>query len=374
MYSNQQEFFYRVALTQIPEVGSALCKNLIAYCGSAEAIFSTPKSKLKKIPLVGEVRAEKIISAISEKKVFAIAETELAFIEKHKIQALFFTDKNYPQRLLHCEDTPAMLYYRGSADLNVSKIVAIVGTRKATDYGKEITRKIVKELAASGVLIISGMAYGIDGIAHQAALENSLQTIGVVAHGLNMIYPEKHKNLAKQAIEQGGLITEYTSQSVLHPSNFPNRNRIIAGMSDAVIVAESDVKGGAVITANIAQSYNRDVFAVPGRVGDKYSRGCNFLIKTYKANIIESGQDLLSNMNWNTDSKSAKKQSRQLQLVLSGNEKTIYDLLHSGEKTMDSLLAESGLSAGELSATLLEMEMNGLILGLPGKRYKLSLN
>lgn len=369
--TSPNELFYRIALTKIPEIGSVICKNLIAYCGSAEAVFTSSKSKLKKTPLIGEVRAEKIFNSIQHKETFEAAETEIAFIEKHQIQPLFFTDKSYPQRLLHCEDGPAMLYYKGNTNLNSEKIISIVGTRNATEYGKEITSKIIGELANSGILILSGLAYGIDSMAHQAAVENNISTVGVLAHGLNKIYPEKNKNLAKQMVLNGGLLTEYTTQCSFHPGNFPERNRIVAGMSDAVLVVESDVKGGAVITANIASSYNRDVFAVPGKVTDKYSRGCNFLIKTYKATLVESGADLLYAMNWEVKEKAANVKPKQLQLVVSGNEKIVYDLLLSGEKTVDTLLAESHLKAGELSATLLEMEMNGWLISLPGKRYKL---
>ncbi len=371
-HTTTEELFYTIALTQIPEVGNTICKNLIAYCGSAQAVFSTTKSKLKKIPLVGEVRAEKISQALHQTEVLQAAEQEVTFIEKHKIQPLLYTHSSFPQRLLHCNDAPALLFYKGNADLNATKTIAIVGTRSPTEYGKEITQKIVKELYASGITILSGMAYGIDGIAHQTALEYKLPTIGVLAHGLNRIYPDKHKNLAKQMINDGGLLTEYTTCSNFHPGNFPERNRIVAGMSDAVIVIESDIKGGAVITANIANSYNRDVFAIPGKVGDKYSKGCNFLLKTYKASIIESGQDLLLAMNWEIKNNAAPAPAKQLQMVLSGKEKIIYDMLSCGSQTVDTLLANGNLSAGELSAALLEMEMNGIVIGMPGKKYKLN--
>lgn len=365
------ELFYRIALTQIPEVGNIISKNLIAYCGSAEAVFLSSKSKLKKIPQIGEFRAEKIFNSLQNKETLEVAETEMGFIEKHKIQALFFTDKQYPKRLQHCEDAPTMVYYKGNANLNTEKTIAVVGTRNATEYGKEVTKKIIEELTNAGILVLSGLAYGIDSIAHQAAVENNIATIGILAHGLNKIYPEKNKNLAKQMVLNGGLLTEYTTQCNFHPGNFPERNRIVAGMSDAVLVIESDVKGGAVITANIASSYNRDVFAVPGKVSDKYSRGCNFLIKTYKAILIENANDLLYAMNWEVKENKPQNKPKQLHLVISGNEKIVYDLLLLGEKTVDILLAESNLKAGELSATLLEMEMNGWLISLPGKRYKL---
>jgi DNA processing protein len=203
-----------------------------------------------------------------------------------KIKTLFLTEADYPQRLKNCNDSPVLLYYKGNADLNAEKIVAIVGTRKATTYGKEMTKKLVAELSAQDVLIVSGLAYGIDIASHTAALDNNLKTVGVLGHGLNTIYPSQHKAAAKKMVEQGGLLTEYISSNEMHPSNFPNRNRIVAGISDAIVIVESGIKGGAVLTANIANSYNRDVFATPGRASDKLSAGCNFLIKTFKAKMI----------------------------------------------------------------------------------------
>ena len=357
--SNEQ--LYRVAVTMLPNIGSVLAKNLIAYCGSAEAIFKTSKGKLEKIPQIGAERASSIAGA----DVLKEAEKELKFIEDYKIKTLFFADKDYPRRLKDCTDSPVMLYYMGNADLNAEKIVAIVGTRRATDYGKEMTEKLMEELAPHGVLVISGLAYGIDVAAHQSALENNLKTVGVLAHGLNTIYPQQHKGIARRMVEQGGLLTEYTSADEMHPANFPNRNRIVAGMSDAVVVMESKIKGGAVITANIANSYNRDVLTYPGRTVDKMSAGCNFLIKSYKANLIENGEDLLTFMQWNSDA--SKKNSRkqpQLALNLSADEQKVYALLNTGELEIDRLADESGISPSVLAATLLEMEMNNLMVSL----------
>jgi DNA processing protein len=367
------QLLYNIALTLLPEVGSVLAKNLIAYCGSAEAVFKANQTKLKKIPLVGEVRAAAIEEAVKEGKLLRQAEDEIKFIEKHNIQAIFFTESNYPHRLKECDDGPPMLYYKGNADLNAQKVVAVVGTRNATEYGKEVTKKLVKDLAAQNVLVMSGLAYGIDIYAHNAALDNNLQTIGVLAHGLNRLYPAQHRNTAKRMVEQGGLLTEYTSQCDFTPHNFPQRNRIVSGMSDAVIVVESDVKGGALITANIANSYNREVFAVPGKTTDRFSRGCNFLIKTYKAQIIDSAADMIEAMNWQSETAVSKTKVRQLTLPLAPSEQAIFDVLKEGESGIDILLAKCNLNSGELSATLLEMEMNGVIVSLPGKRYKLTV-
>ncbi len=367
------QLLYNIALTLLPEVGSVLAKNLIAYCGSAEDVFKATKSKLKKIPLVGEARAAIIEQAAHEGKILKAAEEEILFIEKHNILPVFFTESNYPYRLKECDDGPPMLYYKGNADLNAQKVVAIVGTRNATEYGKEVTKKLAKDFAAQNVLVLSGLAYGIDIYAHNAALDNNLQTVGVLAHGLNRLYPAQHRNTAKRMIEQGGLLTEYTSQCAFTPHNFPQRNRIVSGMSDAVIVVESDVKGGALITANIANSYNREVFAVPGKTTDRFSRGCNFLIKTYKAQIIDSAADVIESMNWQSETAITKTKVRQLTLALAPSEQAIFDVLKGGESGIDILLAKCNLNSGELSATLLEMEMNGVIVSLPGKRYKLTV-
>ncbi len=368
--SNSNQLLYQIGLTMLPNIGSVLAKNLLAYCGSCEAVFKTPKQKLLKIPLIGEERAEAIVKA----EVLKDAEKELKFIDEYKITPLFFTDEDYPHRLKLCADSPILIFYRGTADLNAAKTVGIVGTRKATEYGKELTKKIVSDLAAQDILIISGLAYGIDVAAHSAALENNLKTIGVLGHGLNTIYPPEHKPVAKKMVLQGGLLTEYKSIDTMILHNFPERNRIIAGMCDAVVVIESGIKGGAVITANIANSYNREVFATPGRTIDKMSTGCNFLLKTHKAAMIETGNDLLEAMGWATKEGEGKtkKPQRQLALNLSEEERKIHTMLdEKGELEIDKLVLETGMNTSILAGTLLEMEMNGLIVSLPGKRYKL---
>ena len=370
--ASSNQLLYNIALTLLPEVGSTLAKNLLAYCGSAEDVFKIGKARLMKIPLVGEMRANAIEAAIKDAELLKKAEAEIAFTEKHNIQTLFFTDTDYPKRLKECDDGPVLLYFKGNANLNADKVIAVVGTRNATEYGKEITRKIIQELAHLNTLVISGLAYGIDICAHNAALDYQLPTIGVVAHGLDKLYPAQHRNTAKKMIEQGGLLTEYTSGCNFTPHNFPQRNRIVSGLSDAVVVVESDVKGGALITANIANSYNRDVFALPGKATDRYSKGCNFLIKTFKAQIIESGLDIIEAMRWETNTKPERK-ARQMTLNLNAAEQTIAAILSTGEQSIDALLTRSELNSGELSALLLEMEMNGVIVSLPGKRYKMAM-
>lgn len=366
--AKNRDLLYPIALTFIPGIGGALAQNLIAYCGSAEAVFRAGKSKLMKVPLIGEERAE----AIHKADVLSRAEEELKFIAEYNIEVLLYSDSNYPYRLKDCPDMPFLLYYKGNTDLNAGKMVGIVGTRNITEYGREITRKLIEELAAEGVVIISGLAYGVDITAHQAALEYKLKTVAVLAHGLNQIYPAQHKPVAKKMAAQGGLLTEFHSQTEMHPSYFPQRNRIVAGLCDAVIVVESAVKGGALITANIANSYNKDVFAIPGRVGDKYSSGCNFLIRTFKATMIENAADMLQAMNWQADG-SKHKIKAQLALSLSPAEQKIYHLLSAGEDLeIDRIVTLSELHSGEIAATLLEMEMNGVVVSLPGKRYRLT--
>ena len=368
--ANSSQLLYQIGLTMLPGVGSILTKNLLAYCGSPEAVFKTSKAKLLKIPAIGEERAE----AIAKADVLTDAEKELKFIEDFKITPLFFTDEEYPRRLKQLADSPLLLFYKGNADLNAERMVAIVGTRKATEYGKEATRKLVSELAAHDVVVVSGLAYGIDVAAHNAALENNLKTIGVLGHGLNTIYPSQHAAVAKKMVTQGGLLTEYKSVDEMRLHNFPERNRIVAGISDAVIVMESPTKGGAVLTANIANSYNKDVFAYPGRTIDKTSCGCNFLIKTFKAGLIENAHDFLEAMHWSKagDAAKSQKQQRQLTFALTEDEQKIYTLLsEKPELEIDKLVALSAMNSSALAGTLLEMEMNGIIVSLPGKRYKL---
>ena len=367
---NSPELLYQIGLTMLPNIGCILAKNLLAYCGSAEAVFKASRQKLLKIPTIGEERADSIVNG----NVLEEAEKELKFIQDFKIQCLFFTDEAYPRRLKQIADCPLLLYYKGNADLNADKVVGIVGTRKATEYGKEATRKLVADLAQHDILVVSGLAYGIDVAAHSASLEHGLKTVGVLGHGLNTMYPQQHSAVAKKMVLQGGLLTEYKSIDPMEMHNFPDRNRIVAGMCDAIVVVESAIKGGAVITANIANSYNKEVFAYPGRSIDKTSAGCNFLIKTFKAGFIENANDLLEAMHWTRQEESARAKTRQRQLTfaLSEDEQKIYNLLNeTTEIEIDKLADVTAMNSSSLAGILLEMEMNGIIVSLPGKRYKL---
>ncbi len=362
------ELIYKIALTLIPGVGSVNGKSLVAYCGGVKAVFMEKKRALLKIPGIGE----QTVNALANHNVFERAEQELQFIEKNKIIPLFYLDKEYPVRLKQCHDSPLMLYYKGTADLNVPKVVALVGTRKATEYGRDMCRRLVEGLVEHNVLVVSGLAYGIDTWSHKAALDNDLETVGVLGHGLDRIYPFANRSLAEKMSEKGGLLCEYMSNTTPDRENFPMRNRIIAGMSDAVIVVEAGVTGGALITAEIANSYNRDVFAVPGRLGDPHSEGCNMLIKINKAALIQSAKDISYLLNWNESKVQKQTIQRQLFLNLTPDEELIVNVLkEKGDLDIDTLLIESKILPAKAASILLNMEFEGVLRCLPGKVYRL---
>lgn len=357
---------YQIGITLIPGVGDVNGKKLISYCGSAEAVFKEKKKALLKIPGIGELTVNSIVS----QNVLERAEEEVAFIEKYRIKTFFFNDKDYPKRLKHCIDSPIMLYYKGNADLNSDKIISLVGTRRATEYGKEICSKIIEELSHLKVIVVSGLAYGIDAKAHQAALQFGLETVGVLAHGLDRIYPYAHKSMAEKMINSGGLLTDFLSKTSPDRENFPKRNRIIAGISDALVVVESAIKGGALITANIANSYNRDVFAFPGKITDKFSEGCNYLIKTNKAALIQSAKDIEYIMLWEEKSKTSTFQHKLFEELSPEEDMIIKILQEKGEVSVDYIVLQSQLSNSKIAAILLNLEFKGMVKSLPGKMYK----
>jgi DNA processing protein len=362
------DILYQVALTLVPNIGDVHAKALVNIYGNAESIFKAPKKQLEKIDGIGSIRAASI-KAFSD---FSTCEEEINFIQKYKITPLFLSGPAYPQRLLNCYDSPPLLYYRGNADLNASKLVSVVGTRNHSDYGRHQCEKLVEELREQNVVVISGLAFGIDTIAHKAALKYDLKTVGVLAHGLDRIYPTQNKNLAKQMTAQGGLLTDFTSGSNPDKQNFPKRNRIVAGMCDALVVIESGVKGGSLITAELANSYNKDVFAIPGRVSDAKSEGCNYLIKNNKASLITTAADLVELMNWAPKEKKIKKQ-RELFIELSAVEKILVTLLQQRVTfQVDELYLKSILSSSAVAAALLMLEMQGVVTAMPGKVYKLN--
>lgn len=362
----EHDLLYQIGITMIPGIGDISGKKLIAYCGSPEAVFKEKRGALSKIPGIGTVTVNSIINH----NVFIRAEKEIGFIKKHDIKPLFYTDLDYPQRLINCEDGPLLLYYKGTSKLNASRIVAIVGTRRATNYGRSRCEEIVEKLADKDVLIISGLAYGIDSCAHRKSIEMGVETMGVLGHGLDRLYPAQNRKLAENMLKKGGLLTEFMSGTNPDRENFPKRNRIVAGMSDAIIVVESDKKGGALITAELGNSYNRDVFAVPGRVGDDSSRGCNFFIKTNRAALAESGDDIAYIMGWD-DQPKKKKAQQQLFVKMTNDEKLLFNLIkESGEIGIDQLVIKSKLTTSKVAASLLNLEFEGVVQSLPGKLYK----
>jgi len=366
-----QEILYQLALTEVPNIGCVHAKILAQELGSAEKIFKAKHFLLEKIEGIGEIRAR----SIKAYKDFSKAEEEIKFIEKYKIKTLFLTDKDYPKRLLNCYDSPTLLFYKGDADLNSSKIIAIIGTRNHTEYGKQQTEKLVKELSSQNVLVVSGMAYGIDAIAHKTSLKNDLATVGVLGHGLDQIYPPDHSNLAKDMLKHGGgLLTEFRSNTKPDKHNFPTRNRIVAGMSDATVVIETGEKGGSMITAELANGYNKDVFALPGKVTDNKSAGCNFLIRNNKAMLLTDAEELIEVMGWEEKTqKSNSKSQRALFIELSKEEKIIVDILNEKETVhIDELNFKSGLSNSSMAAAILSLELQGVVATLPGKLYKLN--
>ena len=364
---------YNIGITLLPGVGDVTAKNLIAYCGSAEAVFKEKKSRLEKIPGIGSITAEVISQSDVIKDALIRAEEEIKFIEKEGIAPFFFTDENYPFRLKQCDDGPVMIYTKGNMNLNSEKIISIVGSRKSTAYGKKICEQIVDSLASYNVLIVSGLAYGIDITAHRAAVKNNLQTVGVLAHGLDLLYPSEHYQTSEKMCENGGLITEFLSKTKMNPEYFPRRNRIVAGMSDATIVVEATMKSGALITAEIANSYNREVFAVPGRVDDFSSEGCNLFIKANKAMLIQSAEDVIKAMNWDVQNKKPKRIQQELFANLSAEEEALMNILKEKEKIhIDDLCLASKIPMSKTASLLLNLEFAGAVKSLPGKIYCLN--
>lgn len=362
-----KELQYKIALSLIPNVGPVLTRRLLTTLGSPEAVFSEKPTALKKIPGFGDYLAKQI----HQKTIFQLAETEIKFIEKYKIRHLFFSDKGYPLRLKQCEDAPIIFYYKGDVDWDQEKIISIVGTRSATPYGKAFCSELIGNLKTRGhhPIVVSGLAYGIDITAHREALKNDLLTIAVLGHGLKTIYPAVHTGIAREISHQGALLTEFASITKPDRNNFVRRNRLIAGLADATIVVESGVKGGALITADIANSYNREVFAVPGRTEDTYSHGCNFLIKTNRAGLIESAEDLEYAMGWDVIKTEAKQKT--LFVETTKEEDVLLDLLQTeNELSIDFICLKSGFPVNKVSGLLLNLEFKGLIKSLPGKMYK----
>lgn len=361
---------YPIALTMVKGVGPAIARKLISTFGGAKAVFDASRKELESIPNVGKL----IVSQIKNEGLIEQSERELLFTKKVGGRVLYYEDSEYPTRLKDCDDHPIVLYQKGNMNLNEARVIGIVGTRRMTSYGKCNVESIVEDLHSKypDLLIVSGLAHGVDGCAHRKAVDLGMQTVGVVGHGLNMVYPAEHRSLSEKMMMNGGLLTEYHSHCVVDRKNFVSRNRIIAGMCDIILVVESGAKGGALLTAEFANSYNRDVGAIPGRVNDSYSIGCNDLIKTNQATMIESADDILELMNWNENV--VFKQSVQLSAYMNLTEKErliISALELEGKMQLNVLARKLQMPMADLSAMLFELEMEDFVVSSPGGVYGL---
>ncbi len=362
------ELYYRIALTMIPELGPVCAKMLVENFGDAGSIFKAKKKDLALLGGMGALRAK----YLKEWDGFEEVENEIAFLQKYGIRPLFLTDEDYPQRLLHCYDPPTLLYYRGNTDLNHLRIISIIGTRNHTEYGRMVTEQLIGGLASHQVLIVSGLAFGIDAIAHKTSLQQGLCTIGVLAHGMDTLYPVQHKGLAKEMLLKGGLLTEFRKNEKPDKHNFPRRNRIVAGMADATVVIETATKGGSMITAELAHNYNRDLFAVPGRTSDLKSSGCLKLITQNKAILLTHAGQLVETMGWEEKKKKPRSPQKEMFIELSPSEKILVDLLQENESmAIDEIYLKSMLSSSTVAAAILNLELQNVICAMPGKMYRL---
>ncbi len=365
---SRTELLYTLALQCVPNLGDTSAKKLLHHVGSAEGVFKENKKTLLKIDGIGAFK----LKDLSEKGLLDAAAEELRFMEAHGIAFSYFKDKTYPEKLRHCPDGPILFFHSGNIDLQNKRILSIVGTRNITTYGTTFCKKLIEELAPLNPVIISGFAYGVDITAHKAAMDHGLQTVGCLAHGFNQIYPKQHKKYITKVEENGGFITEFWSSDSFDRSNFLKRNRIIAGMSEATIVIESAEKGGSLVTADIANSYNREVFAVPGRATDLQSQGCNDLIKSQQAHLLTSAADVIYMMGWELQRKTPKPQQTKLFVELTDEEKVVYKYLKNAKKDqLDSIALKCDIPTFKAATILLNMEMKGVIRPLPGKLFQL---
>ena len=363
---NDAELLQHLSLTMIPQVGDVQIGILLKHFGSAASVLSASAKALEEVPGIGTVRAASIRNCHVQQRV----EAEWRFIQKNHIKVLVKGNQGYPSKLEHCMDAPHVLFYKGSSDLLNKRVVSVVGTRSPSQYGKDRVVELMAVLGQYNVMVVSGLAYGIDTVAHKEALNNTLETIGVLGHGHDQLYPHANKALAADMLQQGGLLSEFMQGIQPEKQNFPKRNRIVAGMADAVVVVESGSKGGSLITADIANSYNKDVLAYPGRATDPSSKGCNQLIRNHKANLITCGQDLVEFMNWAEDQHQSSKVQHAMKASLSDEENVILSIIsHHDPCPIDLLTNLSGLNPGLVSAHVLSLEMAGLITSLPGKLY-----
>ena len=366
---SRDELFHTLALQRVPNLGDASAKKLLQVVGSAEGVFKEKKTTLLKVDGIGRQK----LKDLNTSNAIVDAEREMEYIDSNQISCSFFKDDNYPERLKHCLDGPLLLFCRGDINLMSKRIISVVGARNITTYGRDFCVKLINELAPTNPTIVSGFAYGADITAHKAAIENGLQTIGCLAHGLNQMYPKTHKKYVSQVEENGGFITDFWSSDKIERTNFLKRNRIIAGMSEATIVIESAEKGGSLVTADIANSYDREVFAAPGRTTDSQSKGCNNLIKTQQARLLTSAADIVYMLGWKLEDFKAKPQQKQLFIELSAEEQVIFDYLKENDKQVLDLIAlHCKVPTFKASSLLLSMELKGVVRPLPGKLFQIT--
>ncbi len=363
----RDEVVAALRLQVVPNIGDITAKRLISHCGSATAVFSEKRHNLLKIDGIGN----HTLSHLQEAEYLNVAEREFQYIQDNSIGISYFMDPDYPKYLKHCVDGPILLFKKGNMDLEHRKTISVVGTRNITSYGAAFCEEFIADLAPLDPIIVSGFAYGVDICVQRAAIKHGLQTIGCLAHGLNQIYPKTHARYVADVERNGGFLTEFWSSSNPDRENFLKRNRIIAGISEATVVIESAEKGGSLVTADIAHGYDREVFAVPGRAGDKYSAGCNSLIKGQKAHMLTSAADLVYMLDWKLEQSPPQTVQKQLFVELDDMERSIYDYLQAGGKQLlDSIALECGIPVFKVSSTLLNMEMKGVVRPLPGKLFE----
>jgi len=366
--NNSNSLFYILALVRIDGIGDVLAKKLISNFGSVENVFSASKQDFNSISRLPENSIRQILNKSS----FAVTEKEMAFIQQQNIKVYYIENQDYPEKLKHCPDAPILLFSKGNTNLNGRKILSIIGTRQITNYGTSFCNELIQELRPIDPIIVSGFALGTDICAHLSAIENGLQTIGVLAHGFDRIYPSVHRKYTQKIQENGGFMTEFWSGSVPERENFIRRNRIVAGISDATIIIESPSKGGSLITANLANDYSRDVFAVPGKTTDYHSQGCNNLIKTQKASLLTSAKDILYVMNWDLQQKTQKNIQKKLFVTLNIEEQKIYDyLIKNGKELLDLIAKNCEIPVNKTASVLFDLEMKEIVRPLPGKMFEL---
>lgn len=363
----EEELLYVLALQRVRGIGDINAKKLISHCGSAKNVLKEKRLNLEKINGIGSFTIQYLFDTENIKA----AEKELEYIQKNNIEVLYFSDENYPEKLKHCIDAPILLFKEGNFSLKNNPIISIVGTRNITSYGRDFCEKLISDLKEYNPIIVSGFAYGVDICAHKAAMKNDLQTVGVLAHGFEEIYPKSHKKYVAEMHKNGGFLTDFWHNDEIIRENFLKRNRIVAGISEATIIIESADKGGSLVTADIANSYSRDVFAVPGRSTDNFSKGCNDLIKRNKAAILTSANDLVEMLNWNLDKKTPKVIQKQLFVELNEFEQNIYDFLfENGKELLDIIAINCNIPIHKTTTILFNLEMKGVVKPLPGKLYE----